>query len=119
MSTEVTSEIMPACPGQRGGNDHAGLAAAFLLGAGRVDDDAPRRLVALGDVRCAGELEPYRAHPHRDLARVPVVAEALGQLGTGQARRNLGDVVKELPDLLNRLGDLEPVLDQHRVSLSR
>ena len=75
------------------------------------------RLVALGDVRGPGELQPNRAHPDRDLALVLVVAEILGELGARQARGHLGDVVEELPDLLDRLSDLELVLDQHRVSL--
>ena len=58
----------------------------------------------------------HRAHPDRDLALVLVVAEVLGQLGAGQARGDLGDVVEELPDLVDRLSDLEVVLDQHQAS---
>jgi hypothetical protein len=81
-----------------------------------VHDDPFGRLVALGDVGGAGELQPDRAHPDGDLALVPVVAEVLGQRGARQAGRDLGDVVEELPDLLDRLSDLELVLDQHRVS---
>ena len=94
----------------------AGLAAALLVGAGGVHDDPLGGVVALGDVRGPGELHPHRAHPDRHLALVLVVAEVLGQLGARQARGHLRDVVEELPDLLDRLSDLELVLDQHRVS---
>ena len=55
--------------------------------------------------------------PDGDRARVLFAAEILGQLGARQARRDLRDVLEELPDLLDRLSDLELVLDQHRVSL--
>jgi len=42
--------------------------------------------------------------------------EVLGQFRAGQAGGYLGDVPEELPDLLDRLGDLEVVGDQHRLS---
>ena len=103
-------------PGQRRCHDHAGLAPALLVGTARVHDHPLGRLVALGDVGGARELQPDRAHPDGDLALVLVVAEIVGQLRARQARRDLGDVVEELPDLLDRLSDLELVLDQHRVS---
>jgi hypothetical protein len=82
-----------------------------------VHDDALSRLIALGDVGGARELQPDRAHPDGDLALVGVAAEVLGQLRARQAGCDLGDVLEELPDLLDRLGDLELILDQHRVSL--
>jgi hypothetical protein len=84
-----------------------------------VHDDPLGRLVPFGDVRGPGELHPHRAHPDRHLALVLVVAEILGEFGARQARGHLGDIVEELPDLLDRLSDLELVLDQHRVSLFR
>ena len=55
----------------------------------------------------AGELQLDRPHPDGDPAAVLVVAEVLGQLGAGQARGHLRDVVEEPPDLVDRLGDLE------------
>jgi len=73
-------------------------------------------LVTLGDVGSPRELQPHRAHPDRDLALVGVVAEVLGEFGARQARGHLGDVAEEPPYLLDRLRDLELVLDQHRVS---
>jgi len=77
----------------------------------------PYCLVAFGDVSGPGELQADRTHPHGDLALVRVVAEVLGEFGARQAGGHLGDVVEELPHLLDRLSDLELVLDQHRVSL--
>ena len=76
-------------------------------------------LIALGDIGGAGELQADRAHPDGDLALVMVVAEVVGQFGAGEAGGDLRDVLEELPDLLDRLSDLELVLDQHRVSLFR
>ena len=90
----------------------------FSSAPARVHDHALGRLVALGDIRGAGELQPDRAHPDGDPALVLLVAEVLGQLRARQAGGHLRDVVEELPDLLDRLGDLEVVLDQHRVSPS-
>src|SRR6516165_5754820 len=71
ISTAETSLIMPrpycaAAPagaGQRGRDDHAGLAPSLLVGAVGVHDDAPGRLIALGDIGGARELQPDRAHP--------------------------------------------------------
>src|ERR1700689_798082 len=98
---------------QRGPDDHRGLAAALLVGAGRVHDDVLGGVVALGDVGGADELHADRPHPDRDPALVLVVAEVLGQLRTGQAGGHLGDVVEELPHLVDRLGDLEVAGDYH------
>jgi hypothetical protein len=58
----------------------------------------------------------YRAHPDGHLALVLLAAEVLGQFRAGQAGGHLRDVPEELPDLVNRLRDLEVVLDQHRLS---
>jgi len=95
------------------------LAWPLLIRAAGVHDHPLGRLVALGDVGGPGELQTHRAHPDRDRALVLVVAEILGELGARQARGHLGNIVEELPDLLDRLSDLELVLDQHRVSLFR
>ena len=108
--------ISAARADQRRGHDHAGLAAALGLGAGRVEDQPLGRLVPFGDLRGASEQHPYRTHPDGHLALVLLAAQVLGQFGTGQAGGHLRDVLEELPYLLDRLGDLELVLDQHRVS---
>ena len=52
----------------------------------------------------------------RDDAVVLAVAQVLGQPGSGQAGGDLGDVVKELPHLVDGLRHLEVVLDQHQAS---
>ena len=44
-------------------------------------------------------------------------AQILGQLRAGQAGGHLGDVVEHLPDLVDRLRDVEAALDQHQLSL--
>ena len=58
----------------------------------------------------------YRAQPDGHLAVVLVVAEVFGELGPGQAGGHLRDVVEELPHLVDRLRDLEGVLEQHQAS---
>jgi len=83
-----------------------------------VDHDPLVGFVPLGDLGRPAELEPDRAHPDRHPALVLVVAEVLRQLGARQARRHLRDVVEELPDSLDRRGDLEVAFDQHRVPFS-
>ncbi len=67
----TTSTLVPRADGARvRGDEHRGLAAALLIGAGRVDDDALGRIVAL-DNRCgAGELKLDRTHPDADAAEV-------------------------------------------------
>jgi hypothetical protein len=91
----------------------AGLTTALLVGAGGVDHEALGGVVALLDGGGAGELELHRAHADGDLAVVLVVAQVVGELGAGQARGDLRDVVEEPPDLVDGLRDLEAALDQH------
>ena len=119
---QVLGHVHPgtaAGPGQRRGDDHARLAAAPHVRAAGMHDHPVSGLVALGDVGRAGELELDRPHPHSDPALVLFAAQILGQLGARQARGDLRDVLEELPDLFDRLSDLEVVLDQHRVSFFR
>ena len=114
----VTSTLVPR-------PDRASVAVTTMLAWPRPFSSAPARvaphplggLVTLGDVRGPAELQPDRAHPDRDPALVLLAAEVLGQLRAGQAGGHLRDVLEELPDLLDRLGDLEVVLDQHRALL--
>ncbi len=94
------------------------MPAALLVRPGRVDDDALAGVVTFLDLGRACELELDRPHPHRDLALVLLVAEVFGELGTGQAGRDLRDVVEEVPHLVDGLRHVEVGLDQHRASLA-
>ncbi len=104
---------------QRRGDVHAGLAPAALLGPAGMNDDALGGLVAVGDLGGARELKLDRPHPDRYLAAVLVIAEVLGQCRPRQAGSDPRDVAEEVPDFRYRLGDLEGLVDQHRVSFLR
>ena len=54
-----------------------------------------------------------------DVTFVTVLAHLVGEVGSGQARRNLRDVAEEGPDRVERLGDFEGVGDQHETSCER
>src|SRR4051794_17856877 len=104
---EVLNDVdLRATPGRRQvrRDQHGGLAAAFLVGSGSIDDDAFGCLVAFDDPRRPGELELDWTHPDADPAEVLLLALLIGdsvrQLRSGKARRHLRDVVEELPDLV-------------------
>ena len=78
-----------------------------------LPDHSAGGLVALRDLGGARELQPHGAHPDGHPALVLPVADVLGQFSAGQAGRHLRDAVEELPYLVDRLGDLEVVGDDH------
>jgi hypothetical protein len=99
---------------QAGGDQHPGLAAALVVGAGGVHHDPLGRVIAFLDFGGTAELELDRPHAHGDPPEVSVLAEFLGQLGARQAGRDLVDVFEEPPDPVNGLRDVEAALDQHQ-----
>ena len=110
--TPATSEILAAAVTtvDRATRHNADVSTART---GSVDDDRLVGLVSLLHRSTPGELHLHRSETNGDVALVVIFCDLIGQVGAGEAGGDVGDVLAELPDLLNGLVYLEFLLDQH------
>ena len=92
---------------------HGPAAAAAPIDAVAVDRTGPGVVVA-PDVGLALEGGRHRSQLHGDLAGIGPVATDLRQLGTGQALRQLGHVLEQVPHGLGVALNGDDLGDLHR-----
>ena len=113
LQVEVDRDIRTRCRGGEGGVQlQLGLPTALLFGTGGIDNDGPVGFSTLDNVGRATKLQLDRTKADHDFTFVKVFANLIGQFCARKTRRHLRDVGKEVPIVLNRVGDFEFVFNQ-------